>query len=100
MDVEPRRGQNPPPRRPKGLPGGLREPLGGQVGPRWLLRDRLWAALGAFLGRPWGRLGTSWVAPGPSWAGHFGLPSSYTVTADLGPSVSPFNGLFNGSFPR
>ena len=65
---EPRRGQNPPPRGPKGLPSwapgrpqvatkaALRPPLGGS-----------WGALGALLGSSWDLLGRSRPLLGRSW---------------------------------
>ena len=57
---------------PKWLPEGIRRALGRQVGtmrPPNPLGSRIWAALGAFLGRSWRvlvRLGDFWAAPGAS----------------------------------
>ena len=70
----PRRVQNRPAGGPKLPLEGLRAALLCQLGPTWPPRplgSRVWAALGALLGRfwrSWSRLGAFWAAPGASRA--------------------------------
>ena len=68
--------ENRPQEGPKWLVEGLRTGFFMQVCPTWPPRplgSRLWAALGALLGRfwrSWSRLGAFWAAPGAFWAAH------------------------------
>ena len=57
--MEPRRGQNRPPRAPKSPPGGLRGPLGRKLGARWP-QERSGSALGS----PPEAQKTQWRSPG------------------------------------
>ena len=91
---EPRRGQNPPPRGPKGLPGGLREPLGRQVpGGHQGCSE---TASGRLLGRSCvgvvlGPLGSLPAPPGPLLG---------VILASRGGSFSAFWVSFSGGFEK